>query len=123
TQAIHQEVAQALAESFSEVYLVGPLMKNYALPILQDKIKNGAGQIKQVKTYLDSQSAGKDLAKNLAAGDLVLVKGSQNTIFLEEAVALLLAEEKSAKKVLCRQSEYWLKLKNTVAKQSEDQTK
>ena len=74
TQAIHQEVAQALAESFSEVYLVGPLMKNYALPILQDKIKNGAGQIKQVKTYLDSQSAGKDLAKNLAAGDLVLVK-------------------------------------------------
>jgi len=118
TQAIHQEVAQALAESFSEVYLVGPLMENYALPILQDKIKNGAGQIKQVKTYLDSQSAGKDLAKNLAAGDLVLVKGSQNTIFLEEAVALLLAEEKSAKKVLCRQSEYWLKLKKAETKQN-----
>ena len=112
TPAMHQEVARALAESFSEVYLVGPLMKNYALPILQDKIKNGEGQIKQVKTYLDSKLAGEYLAKKLKTGDLVLVKGSQNTIFLEKAVALLLEEEKLAKKVLCRQSQYWLDLKN-----------
>jgi UDP-N-acetylmuramoyl-tripeptide--D-alanyl-D-alanine ligase len=111
-QPIHQEVAQALADSFSEVYLVGPLMKDYALPILQDKIEKNEGKIRQVKTYLDSKLAGEDLAKKLEAGDLVLVKGSQNTIFLEKAVELLLEDEKLAKKVLCRQSQYWLNLKN-----------
>lgn len=111
-QPIHQEVAQALADSFSEVYLVGPLMKDYALPILQDKIEKNEGKIRQVKTYLDSKLAGEDLAKKLEAGDLVLVKGSQNTIFLEKAVELLLEDEKSAKKVLCRQSQYWLDIKN-----------
>lgn len=111
-QPIHQEVAQALADSFSEVYLVGPLMKDYALPILQDKIEKNEGKIRQVKTYLDSKLAGEDLAKKLEAGDLVLVKGSQNTIFLEKAVELLLEDEKSAKKVLCRQSQYWLNIKN-----------
>lgn len=41
----------------------------------------------------------------------VLIKGSQNTIFLEELVKNLLRNTKDAKK-LCRQTPYWLKLKS-----------
>jgi len=111
-QVIHQEAAQTLADYFSEIYLVGPLMKEYALPILQNKIERKEGKISKVATFADSKLAGKTLVKNLQAGDLVLVKGSQNTIYLEKAVELLLEDEKIAKKVLCRQSDYWLKLKN-----------
>jgi len=109
---IHQQVAKELANHFAEIYLVGPLMKEFALPILQNKIEKKEGKIKKVKTYLDSKLAGQALLKNLQAGDLILIKGSQNTIFLEKAVALLLKEEKIAKKVLCRQSDYWLNFKN-----------
>jgi UDP-N-acetylmuramoyl-tripeptide--D-alanyl-D-alanine ligase len=111
-QVIHQETARALAKQFTEIYLIGPLMKNYVLPILQDKIAKKEGKIARVATFTDSQLAGSALAKNLQTGDLVLVKGSQNTIYLEKAVELLLKEEKMAKKVLCRQNDYWLKLKN-----------
>lgn len=40
----------------------------------------------------------------------ILVKGSQNTIFLEELVKKIL-KDKNDSKLLCRQSPYWLKLK------------
>lgn len=110
-QVIHQEVAQALAGHFSEIYLVGPLMEKYALPILQSKINQDGAKIKKVEIFSDSKLAGKALLKNLQAGDLVLLKGSQNTIYLEKAVELLLNDQKIAKKVLCRQSDYWLNLK------------
>ncbi|MBQ9553518.1 hypothetical protein IJU97_00705 [bacterium] len=41
---------------------------------------------------------------------IVLLKGSQNTIFLEEATKLLLENKKDAQ-FLTRQSEWWLKKK------------
>ena len=37
---------------------------------------------------------------------VILVKGSQNTIYLEEAVKYLL-KNKADESKLCRQSEYW----------------
>lgn len=40
----------------------------------------------------------------------ILVKGSQNTIFLEELIKKIL-KDKNDSKLLCRQSLYWLKLK------------
>ncbi|MFA5894489.1 MAG: hypothetical protein WC851_01820 [Candidatus Shapirobacteria bacterium] len=45
----------------------------------------------------------------------ILVKGSQNTIYLEELVKELLAN-KSDKTNICRQSPYWLELKNKFRK-------
>jgi UDP-N-acetylmuramyl pentapeptide synthase len=108
----HQDVAKSTAQDFTELYLVGPLMRKHALPILKEKINKKTGKLEKVQTFDDSQLAGETLLKNLKAGDLVLIKGSQNTIYLEKAAKLLLADESSAKKVLCRQSAYWLKIKN-----------
>jgi len=50
------------------------------------------------------------LKDNIPQNSLVLVKGSQNTIFLEEAIKYLLKDKEDEKK-LCRQDDYWLKIK------------
>jgi len=47
----------------------------------------------------------------LVEGSTILVKGSQNTIFLEELVKGLLKNQSDISK-LCRQSNYWIQLKN-----------
>lgn len=51
------------------------------------------------------------LKKNLPQKSTVLIKGSQNTIFLEELVKELLQHQSDSVK-LCRQSPYWLNLKS-----------
>lgn len=52
-----------------------------------------------------------DYLKNQIKGnETILVKGSQNTIFLEELVKSILKNPSDSKK-LCRQSPYWLKTK------------
>jgi len=52
------------------------------------------------------------MRENLPKNAIVLVKGSQNTIFLEEAVKLIL-KNKSDEKLLCRQDDYWMKIKSS----------
>jgi UDP-N-acetylmuramoyl-tripeptide--D-alanyl-D-alanine ligase len=56
------------------------------------------------------QEAGKVIAENLQEGALILAKGSQNGVFAEEAVKLLLADPSDVSK-LVRQSPEWLKIK------------
>lgn len=52
-----------------------------------------------------------DFLKNqIKGGEIILVKGSQNTIYLEELIKALL-KNKSDSKELCRQFPYWLSLK------------
>ncbi|HPJ17267.1 MAG TPA: Mur ligase family protein [Candidatus Woesebacteria bacterium] len=63
--------------------------------------------------FLNYKKALDYLLKNLPKNSTILVKGSQNTIFLEELVKGLLAD-KSDSKLLCRQSPYWQKLKSSL---------
>jgi UDP-N-acetylmuramyl pentapeptide synthase len=51
----------------------------------------------------------------LVEGSTILIKGSQNTIFLEELVKSLLLNSKDSH-LLCRQSPYWLKTKEIFRK-------
>jgi hypothetical protein len=48
-------------------------------------------------------------------GAVVLVKGSQNKVFAEEAIKSLLANPKDAEK-LVRQSPHWIKIKKAAFK-------
>lgn len=59
------------------------------------------------------QDASVYLKKNLPNKSTILVKGSQNTIFLEELVKSILQNPADVSK-LCRQSPYWLKTKNII---------
>ncbi|MPN15640.1 UDP-N-acetylmuramoyl-tripeptide--D-alanyl-D-alanine ligase [bioreactor metagenome] len=57
------------------------------------------------------------LKQQLVDGETILVKGSQNTIFLEELVKSILKNPSDSSK-LCRQSKWWLKTKNNFKNQS-----
>ncbi len=108
TQKAHEDIAQLAAGNFAQIFLVGAEMKKYALPIIAKKQPN------QVTAFEDAATAGSAIAQILKPGDVVLVKGSQNTIFLEEAVKKMMTEEKEAGKLLCRQSNWWLKVKQQI---------
>lgn len=110
-QLMHEEIAALAAKTFDHVFLVGQEMQKYALPILEKELPN------RFTFFHNSVEAGKAIAKVLNSGDLILVKGSQNTIFLEEAVKKMMSEENLANKILCRQSAYWLNIKSqTITK-------
>ncbi len=64
----------------------------------------------KIKIFLSPYDAGKYLVGELKAGDTVLVKGSQNGVFAEEAVALMLQNTADRAK-LVRQSPTWQKKK------------
>ncbi len=105
TQNVHQQLTQLLiAKKVEQVYLVGETMRQVVLPILET---SGIA----VKHFDNSTLAGQALAAELLPGDLLLVKGSQNTIFLEEAIKKLLAQPQKDTKKLCRQSQWWLQVK------------
>jgi UDP-N-acetylmuramoyl-tripeptide--D-alanyl-D-alanine ligase len=93
----HLKLYQLAQKSADTIVSIGPETKKYF----------GSSAIKfdfwwQAADYLK---------KNLPAHSTVLIKGSQNTIFLEELVKELL-QNKSDSSKLCRQSPYWLKLKS-----------
>jgi UDP-N-acetylmuramyl pentapeptide synthase len=102
----HEEVAKKLIGIVDYLYLVGPLTREFVLPIIQENEKG----FKEVRWFDNSLRAGEYLKDNLPKETLLLAKGSQNTIFLEEAVKQLLEDKKDSKN-LCRQEEFWMKLK------------
>jgi UDP-N-acetylmuramoyl-tripeptide--D-alanyl-D-alanine ligase len=104
TQALHEALAKLLLKSdIDRVFLVGQSMRQFVLPILEKSTI-------PVQHFTDAVMAGKSIAKELRKHDLILVKGSQNTIFLEDAVVELLANPADRDKV-CRQESAWQKRK------------
>jgi UDP-N-acetylmuramoyl-tripeptide--D-alanyl-D-alanine ligase len=64
----------------------------------------------KVTKFENPYDAGKHLAESITAGAVVLVKGSQNNVYAEEAIKEILADPSDANK-LVRQSPDWLKEK------------
>lgn len=102
----HEEVATKLMGIVDYLYLVGPLTREYVLPVVQLQ----ESLFKEIRWFDTSTRAGEFMKENLLKDSIVLAKGSQNTIFLEEAVKQIL-ENKSDQKNLCRQEEFWKKEK------------
>ncbi len=104
----HEEVGRRLFEIVDYLYCVGPLTKKFI--IQNPKFKIQRAKLKEAKWFSNSVEAGKYLKNKLPINSLVLVKGSQNTIFLEEAIKFILKNERDAEK-LCRQDDYWMRQK------------
>lgn len=110
TKMEHEKVAEEVVKVVDILILVGPLMKQYLLPkvlesgFLQDKVYH----------FLSSEKAGKFLVDMVKGGEAILVKGSQNTILMERVVYALMQDKKNAKNLLCRQSEYWDKVRSVT---------
>lgn len=92
----HQNLYQNALKSADSIISVGPMCSRYF----------GS----KAKKFLYWWQAADYLKENLPQNATILVKGSQNTIFLEEVVKSLLQSRADIKK-LCRQSPYWLKSK------------
>lgn len=96
----HETIAKKAVDVCNKVYLIGPQMKKYAMPILeQHKIpttwfKNAYEAAKQIKLELNPE-------------DILLVKSSQNTLLLEIAVQRLMAHPQDANKLLARRGSFW----------------
>lgn len=96
----HEAVARVAAETLDEAILVGPLMKQYALPIL-------VNQKIPVHWFQTAGDAARFLLEvSQTSSAVILVKGSQNTIFLEIVVEALLSDKSDISK-LCRRGKYW----------------
>lgn len=63
-----------------------------------------------VKKFEDPYSIGEFLQTKIEPNAIIFAKGSQNGVFLEEAIKKVLADPEDANK-LVRQSDYWLKIK------------
>lgn len=98
----HQEIARIAADAVDYVVCVGPMMRQYVVPEL---LRFGFDE-KHVDVFETAEGVGASIASYLRPDDVVLVKGSQNTIFLETVVKELL-RKKTDDHLLCRQSSYW----------------
>jgi len=97
----HQELSKIILKKLDFAILIGPSMKEFVVPVL-------AGENFPF-VFFDSFKDAKDKIPDLIKeNDLILVKGSQNTLFLERAVELLLRNKKDAER-LCRRGEFWKK--------------
>ncbi len=101
----HAEVAAEIPSIVDYLYCVGPETQKYVIP----RVKGLVGREK-VKWFASSAELGEYLKGSLPKHSLVLAKGSQNTIFLEETVKAILADQRDVLK-LCRQDPFWLKKK------------
>lgn len=100
----HERVGEKVVEVADMLITVGEESK-----VLADAARAAKPDL-SVKSYGygESVKAGTELAKELRAGDVVLVKGSQNMIRMERFVQAIMAEPWRAKELLVRQEPDWL---------------
>ncbi len=109
TKTEHLLVAKKAAQICDLVCLVGPQTKKYIWPYLKEK--NIA-----VKWFKTAYLAAEFLQKKLQKDDLLLVKGSQNTLLLEIAVEKLMKHPERAEQILCRRGQFWDKRRLALKK-------
>ena len=98
----HQKLGKLVADTADVLITVGPLSKY----TVEGALNNGLDE-KNIYQFDDSQKAGKFLETILREGDIVLAKGSQNTIFMERLVREVMLHPEMAEKLLVRQEEEW----------------
>lgn len=103
SKIMHEEVAKTILNCLDAVVLIGPLSQQYILPILK---KNHFTYY----SFLNFTSAKSTILEIIKPKDMILVKGSQNTLFLERVVEMLLVNQSDRKK-LCRRGDYWDKIR------------
>lgn len=107
SQAAHEAVAEICdPKQLDLIVTLGPDANKYIPPIAEAL---GNRVIASNSPY----EAAAFIADNLKDGGLILCKGSQNGVFAEEAVKMLLADPADADK-LVRQSKFWLAKKEAA---------
>ena len=111
TEKFHILLAQDILDQFPHgsnisFYLVGPNMQKYVLPMLES--------VFPTISSLSSRDLGKQIHEKIvmmwSEVPMIYVKGSQNTIFLEEGIKQFIDPTEDIAR-LCRQSDDWKKKK------------
>ncbi|HSX06671.1 MAG TPA: UDP-N-acetylmuramoyl-tripeptide--D-alanyl-D-alanine ligase [Candidatus Saccharimonadia bacterium] len=104
-KAAHEEVgAYCEPKKLAVVVTIGQDAKKWLAPVARAR---GC----TVHSFMSPYDAGAYVSRKLEKGAVILAKGSQNGVFAEEALKLLLADPEDGAK-LVRQSDYWVKIKN-----------
>lgn len=99
SRAMHELVAKKIVECCDMAIVIGPLMREYVEPILEvEKFPH--------KSFLNVTQANQIILNTIKPHDVVLVKGSQNTLFMERIVEMLLEHPQDREK-LCRRGVFW----------------
>lgn len=107
SEAAHREIGEYCdPHQLDLVVTIGPDANRFLAPAAQ---ANGC----DVRSFDNPVEAGKYLQDVIQKKAVILAKGSQNGVFAEEAVKLLLADQGDREK-LVRQSERWLKVKASL---------
>ena len=104
-QIEHEAVALAVAPIADTLYCVGPLTKRFLIPAVE-KQKRKPKSIEWFPTIMELNNKLTELPKT----SLILFKGSQGDLWLEESIKLLLKNKEDANR-LCRQNAFWKKVK------------
>ena len=105
--AVVVALAKKATEICTQAFLTGPMMKQYALPIIE--------KTKTPVMWFESASQAADYIKPLIKpSDIILIKGSQNTLFLETAVQKLMKNPEKADELLCRRGAFWDKKRSEI---------
>ena len=114
TEREHRMIAWYVSQVADHVILIGKYMTDY----LADELEKVWYDKNKIDKFYDANIAGQHIQKMLKeAGDecLVVCKGSQNTIFLEEAIKHFLLNPEDQQE-LTRQSDRWLSKKKSFFK-------
>jgi len=103
----HREVGEKAAKTVDLLVTIGDLAEKY---LASSASQAGLSQ-ESLKMFRTPYEAGHYLKSVVKKGDTVLVKGSQDGVYSEEAARILLDPSLDAKAVLVRQSVAWKKRK------------
>jgi UDP-N-acetylmuramoyl-tripeptide--D-alanyl-D-alanine ligase len=107
SKVVHKNLADWLLLYCDEAILFGDLTGGYTLPVLLSKKF-------PVHHFTHMTDLTKYLRQSLRSNSYVLIKGSQNQIFLERAVEGILMNKDDVSK-LCRRGKYWDKIRSSTA--------
>lgn len=100
TEAEHIELAKYIKDKSENIFLIWEQTKNYIRPNIKKSrsFKNSKILWWYLRDFLEINKQNKYM---------ILLKWSQNTIFLEEAIKPILKNQDDAK-LLCRQEQFWI---------------
>lgn len=102
----HRKLAEDAARSVDIAITVGPLMQEF----FQDEFKQSKKPPQKIYSFASTKEALELISKNdfefIQPNDVILVKGSQNTLLLEIIVEKLLTDKSNVNK-LCRRGEFY----------------
>lgn len=105
----HEQLIPEILRTVDYLYCVGPETKKHIIPRAQKS------RLKDAQWFVSAREAGGFLKDHLKENVLILAKGSQNQVYLEEALKQILLDPSDAKN-LCRQEGYWMTIKEKYFK-------